>query len=58
MPCKAVHVQFDGGSYKGHTLGSFIILEVDSVEIVWAGQCYGAKCPKNEAKSFVLWDTL
>ena len=34
---KAVRVPFNGGSYKGHTISGFITLDVDGMEIVWAG---------------------
>ena len=34
VPGKVVHVQFDGGSYKGHATGGLIILDMDGVEII------------------------
>ena len=33
---KAVHVQFNNGSYKKHAMGIFLILDMDRVEIIWA----------------------
>ena len=34
---KAVHVQFDGRSQEGHTMGGFMILDMDGKEVVRAG---------------------
>ena len=31
---KAVHVQFDGGSAKGHAMGGFMILDCDEQEVI------------------------
>ena len=30
-------MQFDGGSYEGHAIGSPVILDTDGVEILQAG---------------------
>ena len=35
-----------------------MILYIDGVEIVQAGQYYNAGHTENEAESFVIWDTL
>ena len=34
---KAVHMQFDSGSQEGQAMGKFVILDVDSMGIIWAG---------------------
>ena len=34
---KVVHMQFDGCSYEWHTMGRFMILDTDRVEIICAG---------------------
>ena len=36
VPGKAVHVQLDGGSQEEHTMGRFVILDTDRVEIIQA----------------------
>ena len=38
--------------------GGFVILDMDRLEIVWAGRYYDAGCTNDKAKSFALWDTL
>ena len=42
VPGKVVHMQFDSGSQEGHAMGRFIIPDVDGMEIIQAGQYYGA----------------
>ena len=39
-------------------MAGFMILEIDRVEIIWAGQYYGAGCTNNQAESFTVQDTL
>ena len=39
-------------------MGGFIILDMDSKEVVWAGQYYGPRQTKNEAESFAIQDAL
>ena len=35
-----------------------MILDIEGVEIIQAGQYYGAGCTKNGAESFTIWDAL
>ena len=58
VPGKVVHVQFDGRSQEGHTMGRFVILDMDGKEVVQAGHYYGPGWTNNEAKSFAIWDAL
>ena len=51
---KVVHVQFDGRSQKGHATGRFVILDMDGVEIIWAGWYYSTGQTNSEAKSFTI----
>ena len=39
-------------------MGSFAILDMDSVEIIRAGQYYSARQTNNNAKHFALWNAL
>ena len=55
---KAVHMQFNGGFHEGHATNGYIILDEDSVEIIWAGQYYGGGYTNNKAESFALYDAL
>ena len=39
-------------------MGGFVILDVDSKEVIWVGQYYGPRQTNNEAKSFAIQDAL
>ena len=39
-------------------MGEFKILDIDSVEIVQAGQYYGTRRTSNEAESFTIQDAM
>ena len=55
---KAVHMHFNGISQGGHSMGGFVNLDADSMEIIQAEQCYSSGCTNNKAKSFTVRDTL
>ena len=56
---KAVHVQFDGGSAKGHATGSFMILDCEGQEVIQCGGWYYRSGRKNnEAQMFAMRDAL
>ena len=37
VPVDTVHVQFNRGSKEDHTIGGFVILDIDVVEFIQAG---------------------
>ena len=39
-------------------MGRFMILDMDSKEVVWAGQYYGPGQTNNKAESFAIRDAL
>ena len=39
-------------------MGGFMILDIDSKEVIQAGQYYGPGQTNNEVESFAIWDAL